>query len=116
MVSVASPFSLDSNIYYVTSGSPTWNWNGTTYTSLTSYQAASSQDAHSRVADPLLNDPTSDTTGMPTIAFTLTTSSIAIGAGEDVCAGIADCTMGTQDFFGNSLPTSGTGLNIGAFQ
>ena len=116
MVSVASPFSLDSNIYYVTSGSPTWNWNGTTYTSLTSYQAASSQDAHSRVADPLLNDPTSDTTGMPTIAFTLTTSSIAIGAGENVCAGIADCTMGTQDFFGNSLPTSGTGLNIGAFQ
>jgi hypothetical protein len=24
--------------------------------------------------------------------------------------------MGTQDFFGNPLPASGTGLNIGAFQ
>jgi hypothetical protein len=33
-----------------------------------------------------------------------------------VCAGISGCTMGTQDFFGNPLPASGTGLNIGAFQ
>jgi len=116
MISASSPVTLDSNIYYVVSGAPEWNWSGNTYTSLAAYRQASSQDAHSLVADPMPNDPTSNATGMPTAAFTLQPGSPAIGAGADVCMGIAGCTMGTQDFFGNPLPADGAGLNIGAYQ
>jgi len=117
MVSANSNFSLDNNIYWEEDGgSPQWLWNGQTYTGLTAYQAASAQDAQSLSADPLLVNPTDDATGMPAAAFTLQAGSPALGAGTDVCAGIADCSMGTQDFFGNPLPAGGTGLNIGAYQ
>jgi len=116
MVSVSSPLALDSNIYYSVSGTPSWNWEGGTYTSLAAYQAASAQDSHSLAVDPMLNAPTTDATGMPTTAFTLQAGSPAVGKGVDVCVGIANCSMGTQDFFGNSLPSGGAGLNIGAYQ
>jgi hypothetical protein len=117
MIATTSAFKLDYNIYWTTAGaSPQWTWNGTTYTSLADYQAASSQDAHSIVADPMLNTPTSHSTGMPTSAFTLETGSPAIGAGTNVCSGISQCTMGSQDFFGNPLPANDAGYNIGAYQ
>jgi hypothetical protein len=117
MISANSNFSLDNNIYWeVGGGAPQWLWNGQTYTSLASYQAATSQDGQSQNADPLLVNPTSDATGRPTTAFSLKDGSPALGAGVNVCAGISGCTMGTQDFFGNPLPTGGNGLNIGAFQ
>lgn len=116
MIATGPPFTLDSNLYFVVSGTPVWSWNGVNYTSLTAYQAASQQDGHSLVADPMLNSPTSDATGMPTTIFTLQSGSPAIGTGADVCSGIADCTMGTQDFFGNPLPANGARYNIGAYQ
>jgi hypothetical protein len=116
MISSKSPLALDFNIYFVTSGVPEWTWNGVSYTNLTTYQAASLQDGHSFVADPMLNNPTSDAIGMPTSAFTLQSGSPALASGTNVCGGIANCSIGSQDFFGNSLLVSGTGLNIGAYQ
>jgi hypothetical protein len=117
MIAASSPFQLDRNIYWVSTGAtPSWTWNNATYSSLATYQTASTQDAHSVVADPLLVSPTSDATGKPTIAFTLHAGSPALGAGANVCAGIAQCDMGLQDFSGNPLPTNGNGYNIGAFQ
>lgn len=117
MIAASSPFQLDRNIYWVSTGvTPSWTWNNATYSSLSGYQAASTQDGHSVVADTLLVSPTSDATGKPTIAFTLQAGSRAQGAGANVCAGIAQCDMGPQDFFGNPLPTSGNGYNIGAYQ
>ncbi|MGC9198563.1 MAG: choice-of-anchor Q domain-containing protein [Acidobacteriaceae bacterium] len=116
MISSMSPVSLDYNIYYVTSGAGEWTWSGASYSSLSDYQSGSQQDAHSLDGDPMLMNPTSDSTGMPTSAFTLESGSPAIGAGTNVCAGIANCTIGSQDFFGNPLPVNGTGINIGAYQ
>jgi hypothetical protein len=117
MVATTSAFTLDHNIYWTTAvASPQWTWNGVVYTSLAAYQKGSSQEAHSLFADPLLNSPTTHATGMPTKAFTLQSGSPAIGAGANVCAGISGCTMGAQDFFGNSLPANGSGYNIGAYQ
>jgi hypothetical protein len=116
MVSATSALTLDSNVYYTVSGAPEWSWNGSSYNSLAAYQAASAQDAHSLVVNPMLSNATSDATGMPTTQFTLEPGSPAIGAGACVCAGIQECTMGNQDFFGNSLPADGAGLNIGAYQ
>jgi hypothetical protein len=116
MIATTSAFALDYNIYWTMAVTPQWTWNGNVYTSLAAYQSASSQESHSSVADPLLNSPTSHSTGMPTTAFTLKAGSPAIGTGTNVCTGISECTTGTQDFFGNPLPANGTGYNIGAYQ
>jgi hypothetical protein len=116
MVNSTSIFSLDYNIYWLTaSGAPQWQVDGASYNDFASYQSATGQDAHSIVADPLLNDPTNHSIGMPTTAFTLQTNSPAIGSGTNVCNGQSGCSMGTQDFFGNPLPGA-VGFNIGAYQ
>jgi len=115
LIQTTSDFALDNNIYYTTGAAPDWNFNGADYTSLASYQSASGQDAKSLFTDPMLNNPTYDEVGRPVSAFTLLPGSPAIGAGANVCAGISGCSMGTQDFWGNPLP-SGPGYNIGAWQ
>jgi hypothetical protein len=115
LVQTTSDFALDHNIYWTGGTTPDWNFNGTDYTSLTSYQTASGQDAHSLFTDPMLNTPTYHTAGRPMTAFSLLSGSPALGAGANVCSGISGCSMGTQDFWGNPLP-NGTGYNIGAWQ
>jgi hypothetical protein len=116
MMASSAPFTLSNNIYWTTgSGSPDWQYNGTSYADFASYQSGSGQDAGSMYTDPLLNNPTYDLTGMPTSAFTLQANSPAIGAGTNVCNGQSGCSMGAQDFFGNALP-NGSGYNIGAYQ
>jgi hypothetical protein len=119
LTETTSDFALDNNIYWTVGGAvPDWNFNGTDYTDLASYQSASGQDAHSMNTDPMLNTPTYHTIGRPTSAFTLLPGSPAIDAGANVCSGTSGlngCSMGTQDFWGNALP-SGSGYNIGAWQ
>ena len=116
LIKATSDFAVDNNIYWTVGGAaPDWNMDGTDYTTLASYQSASGQDAHSLYTDPMLNTPTYHIIGRPTSAFTLLPGSPAIGAGANVCSGISGCLMGTQDFWGNSLPT-GSGYNIGAWQ
>jgi hypothetical protein len=116
MVETTSVFSLDHNIYWSTaSASPQWQVDGTTYTDFASYKSGTGQDAHSMVADPLLNNPTYHSVGMSKTAFTLQANSPAIGAGTNICDGLSGCSMGTQDFFGNPLPST-AGFNIGAYQ
>jgi hypothetical protein len=117
LIAASSPLQLDHNIYWVTSGAnPSWTWNNASYSGLPAYQAASTQDKHSVVANPLLVKPTSHTIGMPAVSFAPRAGFPAQGAGANVCAGIAQCDMGLQDFFGNPLSTSGNGYNIGACQ
>jgi hypothetical protein len=116
LVQTTSDFALDNNIYFTTGDAPDWNFNGADYLSLAAYQSASGQDAHSLFTDPMLNSPTYDAIGRPVSAFTLFPGSPAIGSGTNVCTSLpAPCSMGTQDFWGNPLP-SGSGLNIGASQ
>ncbi len=115
LIETTSDFALDNNIYWTVGVAPEWNINGADYTDLASYQAASGEDAHSLYTDPMLNTPDYHSVGAPATAFTLLPGSPAIGAGANVCSGIAACSMGTQDFWGNPLPT-GSGYNIGAYQ
>lgn len=106
---------FDNNIYYVTTGSsPTFKYNGTTYTGLSAYQSASGQETHSLNTNPLLNNPTYTGTGISSTADTLQSGSPAFGAGTNICQGISGCSMGTRDFFGNSVSTTGA-HNIGAY-
>jgi len=117
MIQAVPGYTLDYNIYWTTSSSsPTWLWNGTTYNSLSAYQSASGQDGHSLYIDPMLNDPTYHSPGRPASPLTLQAGSPARGAGTNVCLGIGGCSVGTQDFFGNPLPMTGTGYDIGADQ
>ena len=116
LINTTSDFKLDNNIYFTTGAAPDWNLDGTDYTSLASYQSVTGQDAHSLFTDPMVTTPTYHSVARPTSAFTLLPGSPAIGSGSDVCASIpAPCSMGTQDFWGNPLPTS-SGFNIGAYQ
>ena len=115
LTQTTSDFTLDNNIYFTTGATPDWSFNGTDYTSLASYQSASGQDAQSLFTDPMLNNPMYDDVGRPVSAFTLLPGSPAIGSGANVCAGVSGCSMGTQDFWGNPLPTN-SGYNIGAWQ
>ena len=64
MIQTPTGYTLDNNIYWATStSSPTWQWNGVTYTDFSAYQSASGQDAQTYNADPMLNDPTSSHSG-----------------------------------------------------
>ena len=116
MIQTTSALALDNNIYWTTSPSPaTWQVGSNTYANFSAYQAGSHQDAHSNQVDPMLNGPTYHAVGRPASAFTLLQGSPAIGQGTDVCTAISGCSMGTQDFWGNALP-SRSGYNIGAYQ
>jgi parallel beta-helix repeat protein len=47
-----SPLVSDNNTYWKTGGTPTMSWNGTSYSSLSSFQSATGQDVHSKILDP----------------------------------------------------------------
>ena len=89
------------NNYYFTSGKANkYFWNGTDYTTLAAYQAASSLDSNSVEADPLMTNPGADD-------FTLQATSPCINGGTSV--GL------TTDYAGNRVP-SGGGVDIGAYE
>lgn len=116
MVQTTSDFLLDDNIYWTKSPTPpTWTIGDKTYANFTAYQAASHEDPHSFLKDPMLNTPAYHAAGRPSSAFTLLPGSPAARAGINVCVGITPCTMGTRDFFGNPLPML-SGDDIGADQ
>lgn len=116
MVQTTSDFMLDNNIYWTKSPTPaTWRIGDKTYEDLVAYQAASHEDAHSFLRDPMLNDSAYHAVGRSNSAFTLLSGSPAAHAGANVCADITPCTMGSRDFFGNPLPTR-SGYDIGVDQ
>ena len=109
----STSMSIDYNLYYTTSGTLYWLYNGNTYSTFSSYKSASSQDAHGLNANPVLNSPTYHSDGMPITQFTLGSSSPAIDAGATVCSGLSSCFAGSRDFYGNPIP-QGNGYDIGA--
>jgi hypothetical protein len=119
MVNVFGPMTLDHNLYWNSAGTGyLFNYNGTSYTKMTDYQTGSGQDANAVNADPMLNSAGYHSAGSPTLTggyYTLKLGSPALGTGADVCALTGGCitgSMGTADFFGQTLSTS---HNIGAF-
>ena len=111
--SISTSIAIDYNLYYTTSGTLRWKYNGTAYSSFASYRSASGKDVHGLNVNPNLSSPTYHSAGFPTTAFILNAGSPAIDAGSNVCSGIARCSTGTHDFFGNPIP-QGSGFDIGA--
>ena len=111
-----SAISFDNNLYFVCSGSiPKFEFNGKTYSSFSTYQMGTNQDAQSYYVDPGLDTPDSHGVGRPRTAFRLGHGSPAKAKGTDVCRGILGCSMGSLDFWGNPLSAPGP-YNIGAYQ
>ena len=107
---------LNNNLYWYTGGTtPWWYYNATWHQGFSTYKSGSSQDAQGIYADPKLNEPTYHGQGISNTAFTLQSDSPAINAGTNVCSGITGCSMGTRDFFGNTIP-QGTTYDIGAYE
>jgi hypothetical protein len=109
---------VDHNLYYSPHAQEyTFEFYGTTWNNFATYQAKSGQDANSILADPLLGDPSYDGVHVwPKDQLRPQQGSPAIGAGVNVCAGVAAsaCSMGDTDFLGKPLSTSN--LWIGAIQ
>jgi hypothetical protein len=107
VVMTDTDITFDYNIYWYTgTGDPEFKWGHRRYTGFSAWQSGSGQDAHGYYTDPKLNDPTYHGVGFPTTQFTLQSGSPAIDAGVDVTTMGWMSSMGSQDFFGNSIPAN----------
>jgi hypothetical protein len=106
MIDVTSSFVLDNNIYWTTSAPPNWKFDKTTYNSLNTFQSATTQDIHSYFIDPRLKNPSYHAVGRPGNDFRLLSGSQAIRSGANVCTGINNCSIGTEDFCGRRFSSS----------
>jgi hypothetical protein len=117
---------LAGNEYYAT-GPFKIKWNGTTYTSLASFQSGTSEDSSATSTNPwLVGTPSAgicnsssngSTTPQPCPSiYALQASSTLIGTGLDLTKSPYSFSVGPQDYFGNVIPHGiGTGFNIGAY-
>jgi hypothetical protein len=97
-VSVLSNRARDYNLYYYTGGTVT----------------DPTPEPHGIYnQDPLVNSLGYHEVGRPTSQWTLQSGSPAINTGTNPCTGLAGCTPGTRDFYGNAIPQSGV-FDIGA--
>ena len=113
---------LEGNCYWTPNAALSIDWNGTTYSNLAAWRAATSQEslagatrATGICADPLL---TSNTTNPLTQRNTPTgynpsRASAIIRAGLNLSTEFS-INPGQYDFFGNPTPAAGTNGNIGA--
>ena len=102
-VSSAQP-AMNGDLYFSGSATGTWGWKGATYTNLAAFTAASGNEVHGLVADPLLISPNTGN-------FKLNAGSPAINAG----IALTTAQIGTMDLAGNSRVQS-TGIDIGAYE
>jgi hypothetical protein len=97
-VATANTRARDYNLYYYTGG---------TFTDAT-------PEAHGVYnQNPLVNSLGYHGIGRPTTQWTLQAGSPAINRGTNACTGLSGCSVGTRDFFGNSIPLGGA-FDIGA--
>jgi len=102
------------NLYFAAAGAPaTWNWNGGSYSTLSSYQAASGgKEVNSKFADPQflsLGNPSATPPLLPDLHLQFT--SPATDAGSNLGTSV----VGTLDFAGNPR-VEGTNIDIGAYE
>lgn len=116
---------LAGNCYWTPYAAISLNWNGTTYTNLAAWRAATTQEtllpngqttgvcANPRFASPAAGSGSGSPLSSSVPAYNLTATSALLGAGLNLQAtfGIAP---GSHDFFGNATPANGVNGNVGA--
>ncbi len=113
------------NDYFTTGSSASlFSWNSVNYASLALWKAGTGQDSVGVSSNPLLTSPSSggtcDTRNFPTTtcpsAYTLQGGSPMLSVGVNLTQAPYSLSVGSQDFYGNPIPTGvGTGYNIGAY-
>jgi hypothetical protein len=94
---------LDHNLYWCIPGSSAiWKYGPANPTSFSEFKRITGQETNGLFADPQLNNPTYSAVGRPTVAFTFSQASPLIGMAASWS------TMGQLDFFGNTLPITGS--------
>jgi hypothetical protein len=111
------------NGYYGT-GTLNWQWGGTTYNTFSAWQTASGQEKISgsnvgKTANPLLMSPGNggiiNAVNSALIQYRLNSASTIIGQGLNLVT-LYSLSVGSHDFYGNSIPNSGGNYDIGATQ
>jgi hypothetical protein len=116
---------LEGNCYWAPAAAISLYWDGTTYTSLAAWRAATTQEtlltsgqvtgicANPCFAPPAAGSSSSIPLSSPVPAYNLASVSPLLGAGLNLQAsfGIAP---GSRDFFGNATPPNGIAGNVGA--
>lgn len=111
------------NAYYVIgSATPTFAIDARNYSTFGSYQSETGWDTGSKFGNPMLANAGSGgvcnvtATGPRSCprAYAPTASSPVLGAGVDLTANPYSLSVGTQDYYGNSVPSGGK-YNIGAY-
>ena len=104
--STPDPATTDYNIYFSAggSGSVDFLWIGTDHSSLSAYQSASGNDAHSQFVDPQF-------LSLTTPNLQVAATSPAIGTGTN----LGTAVLGTLDL-SNNARVSGSTVDIGAYQ
>lgn len=101
---------------YYTTGTPNYQWNGTSYTTFASWQTASGAEKIlgvnvGKTVNPLLVSP--GTAGA--VNYKLQNISPVSAAGLNLMS-LYTINPGTQDYFLNAIPNSGGNYSIGAHQ
>ena len=112
----------NNSYFMINGGTPTFR-NGSIVTSFATWQAAvPGGDTNATSSDPLLSDGGNGGTcgGYSTVcpsAYTLQNSSLLAGTGVDLTQNPFSLSVGSQDYFGNTIPNggTGTGFNVGAY-
>jgi hypothetical protein len=91
---------INRNVWYRAEGGLRYDWNGSIITTFAGWQAKG-YDANGVAADPQING----TLGAGPSAYQLKSTSPAIGIGQTVASPRG---MGTRDYFGDTIPQSGT--------
>jgi hypothetical protein len=115
---------FEGNCYWTPGGALLINWNGTAYTTLDTWRAATSQEtlgggtrSTGLYADPQLTDQTTSNISAPATgrlaSYNPSPSSALIGAGLSLATEFG-INPGPLDFFGNPTPSAGQRGNIGA--
>ncbi|MBC8081369.1 MAG: right-handed parallel beta-helix repeat-containing protein, partial [Gorillibacterium sp.] len=108
LIDIQNKLALNNNLYWYTGGyTPEWKYNGIAYSGFSNYKGGSGQDANGFYQEPNMNAPTYHSLGVPTTQFNLNIGSPAINTGTNIGS------MGTRDFFGNTIPKNGI-YDIGA--
>lgn len=102
----SSGISADYNLYFASDGASasTWTWKGLSITGFPAYVTSSTNDKHSKFANPLY-------ASLTTPDLHVAANSPAVGAGIN----LGSAVVGTEDFAGNAR-VQGANIDIGAYE
>lgn len=102
------------NNYYGT-GTLNWEWGGTTYNTLSSWQSATGQEKISGVSVGKTSNPSFMSVGNRIAGYRVSKNSTILGQGLNLNT-LYGLNTGTKDFYGNKNTNNIGGFDIGAYQ